>query len=116
MTGQEQEVMAELYYAFTGEDTSMPAGRWNNAAAIELYKMIHHLKQCSIGMDWVATLPGLATAKGYTNIVSVISLILDTHKKYLKMKIDGVKIYKVCSDSHTEAHIRSICNASMVGL
>ncbi len=29
MTGQEQEVMAELYYAFTAGDTSMPAGRWN---------------------------------------------------------------------------------------
>lgn len=94
----------------------MPANRWNNAAAIELYKMIHHLKQCSTGMAWVATLPRLATTTGYTNIVSVISLILDTYKKYLKMKIDGVKIYKVCSNSHTETHIRSILRASMVGL
>ncbi len=88
----------------------------HNAATIELYKMIHHLKQCSIGMEWVSTIPRLATTGGYTNIMSVITLLLDTHKKYLKMKIDRIKIYKVCSNSHTETHIRSIFRASMVGL
>ncbi|MFW5443363.1 MAG: hypothetical protein ACKE51_03515 [Methylococcaceae bacterium] len=56
MTIEEKEICAELFLAFTN-DNEMPSHRWNDKAAVELYRMIRVLKNCSTGMSWIISLP-----------------------------------------------------------
>ncbi len=83
----------------------MPAHRWNDAAAIVLYKMIQHLKDCTQGMEWIKSLPKLIPYNGIpSSAISISKYLLDIWR--IKIRIDAEigagKLSRVCQDSHTK--------------
>jgi len=114
MTSEEREICAELFLAFTS-DTTMPPHRWNDKAAVELYKMIRVLKNCSIGMSWIISLPVLLPTSGPAAARTALKYLYDIWKA--KKKIDTTTsasgISPRCKDSYTHRFEWRIKAASM---
>lgn len=107
MTNEEREACADLFYTLTGGDNSMPAHRWNDAAAIELYEMIRVLKDCTQGMEWIKSLPKLIPHKGIpSSAISVSKYLLGIWRTKISIeaKIGAGKMSPVCQNSHTRRH------------
>ncbi len=106
MTNEEREACADLFYTLTG-DNSMPSHRWNDAAAIELYEMIRHLKDCTRGMEWIKALPKLIPYGGIpSSAISVAKYLLGIWrtKNSIEAKIGAGKLNPLCENSHTRQH------------
>ncbi|MFW5443254.1 MAG: hypothetical protein ACKE51_02965 [Methylococcaceae bacterium] len=114
MTNEEREVCAELFLAFTN-DISMPSHRWNDKAAVELYRMIYALKRCSKGMVWLTSLPVLTSTKTPSLARTALKYLYDVWRE--KKKVEGATsasgINPRCKDSHTKRHINLIIAAAM---
>jgi len=114
MTNEEREICAELFFAFTN-DNEMPSHRWNDKAAVELYRMIRVLKNCSTGMSWIISLPAIMPTSGPGAARTALKYLYDIWKA--KKKVDAATsasgLNPRCKESHTDGHVQAIKYAAM---
>lgn len=111
MTNEEREVCADLFLALTA-DITMPSHRWNDKAAVELYRMIYALKRCSKGMAWLTNLPVLTTTKTPSLARTALKYLYDVWQEKKKVEA-GKHINPRCKDSHNHGHVNLIKLAAM---
>lgn len=96
LSSEEKEACADLYFIFTDGDNSMPAHKWNGAAAIELYKMIKRIKDCT---EWIMSLPSLVPTNGLSTSINAVKYLLSIWRTKISIeskikagKIDGDRV------------------------
>ena len=89
----------------------MPEHKWNEAASIELYKLLTVLKNCSEGFAWIKELPNLVPYRGLSTAIAVLKYIKKVYEIKQKIEKDG-KIIKMCKSSHSHGHIQNIISAA----
>ncbi len=114
MTNEEREVCAELFLALT-DDITMPSHRWNDKAAVELYRMIYTLKRCSKGMAWLTNLPVLTSTKTPSLARTALKYLYDVWrtKKKIEATTSANGINPRCKESHNDGHVNLIKFAAM---
>jgi hypothetical protein len=114
LSPEEKEACADLYLTFTGGENSMPAHKWNDEAAVELYKMIQRIKDCTQGMEWIMTLPNLVPTNSLSTSMAAAKYLLSIWRTKISIegKIKAGKINKRCQESHSLNYKQNIIRAA----
>ncbi len=111
MTNEDREACSYLFNAFTKE--TIPPHKWNDKAVVELYIMVKKLKDCSMGMSFITSLPVLFPKTGPSAAMAAIKYIRQIW--IASREIDKNKINPRCEESHSRGHA-NIIKAAAWGL
>ncbi|MEE9338910.1 MAG: hypothetical protein V3U87_12600 [Methylococcaceae bacterium] len=57
LSAEQRKHCADIYYDLSGGDNEMPDYRWNEKAAVQLYHLMADVRNCSLGVAFITTLP-----------------------------------------------------------
>ena len=113
LTTQEKQACEELYFAIAGGRV-IQASRWNQAAAVELFKMLQKMKSCSSGVVWLVNLPS-SIPRGWTGLASVGKLLYKVWQTKKAMEKDGKGLNPRCMESHF-LHHDFLIGSALIGM
>ncbi len=101
LSAEQRKHCADIYYDLSGGDNEMPEHKWNKKATVELYHLIEAVRNCSLGIAYITTLPTKLPTSPFGAYKAAIKYISE-------MALNKYKI----SNSSSSKHMNSSCLAT----